>query len=114
MRYRFADHDLDPQKRELRRGEHAIELQPKIFDLLLFLVENRARLITRQELLDAVWDGTIVGDAAISRAIKEVRKAVGDDGEAQKIIKTVHARGFRFIAELVEVDAASVVPTEPI
>lgn len=111
MRYRFADVALDIEKRELTRAGAAVELQPKVFDLLRFLIENRARLVTRQELLDAVWDGTIVGDAAISRAIKEVRRAVGDDGEAQRIIKTMHGRGFRFVGELVEYDSA--VPLEP-
>jgi DNA-binding winged helix-turn-helix (wHTH) protein/hemoglobin-like flavoprotein len=111
MRFRFADLELDVERRELSRAGSPIELQPKVFDLLRFLVETRARLVTRQELLDAVWDGTIVGDAAISRAIREVRRAVGDDGEQQRIIKTMHARGFRFVAPVEVVDASA--PPKP-
>lgn len=114
MRYRFEQVVLDTKKRELTRAGVAVPLQPKVFDLLLFLVEHRGRLVTRQELLDAVWEGTIVGDAAISRAIKEVRRAVGDDGEAQRLIKTMHGRGFRFVGELVPVDSLAPPSAPPV
>lgn len=79
-----------------------MELQPKVMDLLVYLVKERERVVTRDELLSAVWGGVLVGDAAISRAIKEVRRAVGDDGDAQRIVKTSHGRGFRFVASVVE------------
>src|SRR4051794_6714517 len=102
MVFGFDGFALDEDKRELRRGGAVIELQPKVMDLLHYLVKRREHLVTREELLDAVWDGVVVGDAAISRAIREVRRAVGDDGDAQRIVKTAHGRGFRFVAAVSE------------
>ncbi len=104
----FEDFELDEHTRQLRQGGLPVDVQPKVFDLLVFFAKNRDRLITRQELLNAVWDGVIVGDAAISRAVREVRRALADDGEAQRIVKTVHARGFRFVADLRETATANV------
>jgi DNA-binding winged helix-turn-helix (wHTH) protein len=77
-----------------------VAAEPQVVALLLFLIENRDRLVTRDEIVDAVWSGRIVSDAAISSRIKSARQAVGDDGNEQRIIRTIHGRGFRFIAEV--------------
>jgi len=112
MVFSFDGFTLDEEKRELRQAATVIEMQPKVMDLLLYLVKHREHLVTREELLDAVWDGVVVGDAAISRAIREVRRAVGDDGDAQRIVKTAHARGFRFVAEVTELPASAGTPAQ--
>ncbi len=105
---------MDTATRELRRGDQAVSVQPKVFDLLVHLVKNAGRVVTRQELLDQVWGGVIVGDAALSRAVREVRRALADDGDSQRILKTLHARGFRFVAPIIrEEGLPSVHPPTP-
>ncbi|MEZ5958504.1 MAG: winged helix-turn-helix domain-containing protein [Hyphomonadaceae bacterium] len=99
MIYAFDDFELDAQKIELRGNGAAIALEPQVFALLLLLVENQDRLVSRDEIIEKVWDGRIVSDSALSSRIKALRAALGDDGKAQRYIRTLHGRGFRFVGE---------------
>jgi DNA-binding winged helix-turn-helix (wHTH) protein len=99
-RYRFADCELDADARSLLRSGAEVAVEPKVFDLLRYMIEQRGRFLSRAELLAAVWPGTVVSEAALSRAIKEARRAVGDDGERQAVVATLHGRGYRFVADV--------------
>ena len=103
MRIAFADHELDLGRQELRRGNRLVHIEPQVFDVLLHLVRNRDRVVSKDELLDVVWNGRIVSEAALSSRINAARKAVGDDGDRQAVIKTVHKRGFRFVGSVREI-----------
>jgi DNA-binding winged helix-turn-helix (wHTH) protein/tetratricopeptide (TPR) repeat protein len=105
--YRFADFELDRRRFELRRSGSVIKLEPKVFDVLARLIANRDRVVTARELLEAIWPGEFVTPSALSRCIAAARKAVGDDGSEQRIIKTVHGRGYRFVADVAEQPAES-------
>jgi DNA-binding winged helix-turn-helix (wHTH) protein/tetratricopeptide (TPR) repeat protein len=100
MRYRVADHVLDLRKFELRKHGRVVPVEPQVLSLLFLLVENRDRLVTKDELVEAIWAGRAVSDSAISSRIKSARQLLGDDGEAQRLIRTVHGRGFRFVGEV--------------
>lgn len=102
MRYLFADHTLDPDCRELRRGADAVPLEPQVFDLLLYLIRNRERVVSRDDLLAAVWGGRVVSESALSTRINAARAALGDDGERQRFIKTLPRKGLRFVATVLE------------
>jgi TolB-like protein/class 3 adenylate cyclase len=94
---RFEEFSLDGHRRELRRGGDIVPVEPKVFDLLMYLIQHRERVVSRDELLDAVWNGRIVSDSALATCINAARMAIGDSGEAQSLIKTLPRRGFRFI-----------------
>jgi TolB-like protein len=102
MTFSFATHQLDPSRHELRRAGEIVHLEPQVFDLLLHLVRNRDRTVSKDEIVDQIWKGRIVSDAAITSRIKAARKAVGDNGADQIVIKTFHKRGFRFVADVAE------------
>ena len=102
--FRFADCELDTRLYELRVGEESVSVQPQIFNLLLYLVENRDRVVTKNELYDEIWPGRVISEATLSSGIKTARQAIGDDGASQKYIKTIHGRGFRFVGQLEIVD----------
>lgn len=102
MLYRFGPYVLDAQSFELRCGDTVLAAEPQVLSVLLFLVGNRARLVSKDELVDAIWGGRAVSDAVISSRIKSTRRLIGDDGAAQRLIRTVYKRGFRFIGEVVE------------
>jgi TolB-like protein len=108
MTYRFGDigrsgeWELDPELYELRRGGKPAKVEPRVFDLLHFLVRNAGRVVSRDEIVDEIWGGRIVSEATISTCLKGVRQALGDDGRTQRFIKTVHGRGFRFVGEVTE------------
>jgi TolB-like protein/Tfp pilus assembly protein PilF len=106
MRYRFADFELDTERLEFWAEGEVRALEPQVFDVLRHLVENAERLVSRDELIEAVWDGRIVSDATIGARINAVRRALGDSGERQALIKTVPRRGFRFVAPVVQADQA--------
>lgn len=96
MRYRFGSFELDAGTFALREGGVARAAEPQVLALLLFLVENRHRMVTRDEIVDAVWAGRFVSDAAVSSRIKSARQLIGDNGASQRLIRTVHGRGFHF------------------
>ncbi len=100
MVYRFESYELDTSTFELKANGIAIAVEPQVFDLIIFLVENKDRLISRQELFDSLWNGKQVSDTSLSNNIKSARKVLGDDGHTQKIIKTIHGRGYQFIAKM--------------
>ncbi len=102
MLYRFKDCVLDTGRRELRRGGDLIAVEPQVFDLLEFLVRARERVVSRDDLLAAVWHGRIVSDATLSSRVNAARSAVGDSGEGQHLIRTLPRRGFRFVGEVRE------------
>ncbi len=99
MIYRFGRFELDMAKVELRAGGKVCPVEPQVFALLALLVENRERLVTKDEIIEKVWDGRAVTDAAVASRIKSARRILGDDGTAQRYIKTIHRQGFRFVAE---------------
>jgi len=100
VRFLFRNHSLDTALRELRRGEAAVALEPQVFDLLVHLLQHRDRVVSKQELLSAVWQGRNVSNATIDSRIKAARQAVGDSGEAQHVIRTVPRKGVRFVADV--------------
>ena len=100
MIYRFGPFELDLAKVELRADGAVCPVEPQVFSLIALLVENRERLVSKDELLEKVWDGRVVSDAAVSSRVKSARRALGDDGKTQRYIKTVHRQGLRFIAEV--------------
>lgn len=102
MIYRFDAFELDRSKAELRRDGRPVAVEPQVFALLLLLAENRERLVTRDEIVEKVWDGRAVSESAIDSRVKSARRALGDDGRAQRFVRTVHGRGFRFVADVTE------------
>jgi DNA-binding winged helix-turn-helix (wHTH) protein len=99
--FRFDGYTLDIARNALRTADREVALRPKSFELLRYLVENPDRLVTKEELLKAIWPNVTVTDQALTHCVSEVREAIGD-GE-QTIIKTVHRRGYRFAASVVSV-----------
>ncbi|WP_316227900.1 MULTISPECIES: winged helix-turn-helix domain-containing tetratricopeptide repeat protein [unclassified Bradyrhizobium] len=106
MSYHFKDFALDPERRELRHDDALVAMEPQVFDLLEFLIRNRDRVVSRDDLLAAVWGGRIVSEATLSSRISAARAAIGDDGEAQRLIRTIPRKGFRFVGEVREPAAA--------
>ncbi|HEY5794363.1 MAG TPA: winged helix-turn-helix domain-containing protein, partial [Bosea sp. (in: a-proteobacteria)] len=106
MQFVFEGHVLDPDRRELTRGSEVIAIGPQVFDLLAHLVRNRERVVSKDDLLDAVWGGRIVSESTLTSHINAVRKAVGDSGEEQRLIRTIARKGFRFVAEVEETPPA--------
>ena len=97
MQFLFEDRTLDIGRREFRRGSRQIAVEPQVFDLLVYLVQNRDRVVTKDDLLDAVWGGRFVSESNLTTRINAARKAVGDSGEEQRLIRTVARKGFRFV-----------------
>jgi len=97
VQFLFAGHTLDKNRRELRRGAEAIAVEPQVFDLLVYLVENRDRVVSKDDLIASVWRGRIVSDSSLTSRINAARKAIGDNGEEQRLIRTVARKGLRFI-----------------
>jgi TolB-like protein len=102
--FRFDDYVLDIERRELRRAAEPVALEPQVFDLLVYLVRNRGRVVSKDDLIDGVWGGRIVSDSALTTRLNAARKAVNDSGAAQRVIRTVPRRGVRFIGEVSEDD----------
>jgi DNA-binding winged helix-turn-helix (wHTH) protein/tetratricopeptide (TPR) repeat protein len=98
--YRFETFALDPAKFELRKAGAPVHLEPQALALLLLLVGNADRLISKDELIEKVWSGRFISDSVVSTRIKEVRKALGDDGQQQRLIRTVHGKGYRFCGDV--------------
>ncbi|MEC5324826.1 winged helix-turn-helix domain-containing protein [Aurantimonas sp. A3-2-R12] len=100
MLYVFEPFELDASQVELRHNGTVVPVEPQVFALLVLLVENRERMISKDEIVEKIWDGRIVSDSAITSRIKSARRALGDDGRTQCFIRTVHGQGLRFIAEV--------------
>jgi DNA-binding winged helix-turn-helix (wHTH) protein len=100
VQFRFEDYALDIERRELRRGAQRIAVEPQVFDLLVYMVQNRERVVTKDDLLDAVWSGRFVSESNLTTRINAARKAVGDSGQEQRLIRTIARKGFRFTKDL--------------
>jgi DNA-binding winged helix-turn-helix (wHTH) protein len=111
---RFGGCELSIERHELRRDGQVVPMEPQVFDVLAYLVRHHDRLVPKAELLDQVWGSRYVSESALTSRVKSARRAVGDTGRDQRVIKTVHGRGYRFVADLVEVsDDAGPRPTHP-
>ena len=102
MRWAFDKCVLDPERRELQRAGVPVALEPQVFDLLVFLIRNCERVVSKDDLLQAVWQGRIVSDSALANRINAARAAVGDSGEQQALIRTLPRKGFRFVGTITE------------
>jgi pimeloyl-ACP methyl ester carboxylesterase/DNA-binding winged helix-turn-helix (wHTH) protein len=102
VRFLFENHVLDANRRELTRGAESIAVEPQVFDLLLYLVENRDRVVSKDDLIAAVWNGRIVSDSTLDSRINAARKAVGDSGKEQRLIRTMARKGLRFVGTVSE------------
>ena len=100
MQFLFGDHTLDADRRELRRGAEPISVEPQVFDLLIYLVENRDRVVSKDDLIASVWGGRVVSDSTLTSRINAARKAVGDSGGNQKLIRTIARKGLRFVGDV--------------
>jgi len=98
MIYLFGDYELDSDVFELRYAGHLCKLEPKAFNVLLYLIQNPERIVSKEELLSQLWDDQYISDAALNSCIMSARKAVGDSGTTQQVIQTHRSRGYRFIA----------------
>jgi len=106
VHFAFADCVLDPDRRELTRGSEVVSISPKAFDLLVHLVQNRERVVSKDDLLQAVWEGRIVSESTLTSHINAVRKAIGDSGGEQRLIRTLARKGFRFVGGVQELQSS--------
>jgi len=116
VQYLFGDYLLDPQRRELSRGSEPVAISPQVFDLLLYLVQNRERVVSKDALLQAVWGKRIVSESTLTSHINAVRKAIGDSGEQQRWLRTIARKGFRFVGDVRQADSppsAAPAPVSP-
>jgi TolB-like protein len=97
VQFLFADLVLDADRRELHRGAKQIPVQPQVFDLLVYLLQNRDRVVSKEDLIGVIWGGRIVSDSTLATRINAARKAIGDSGEDQKLIRTIARKGVRFV-----------------
>ncbi|WP_461193204.1 winged helix-turn-helix domain-containing tetratricopeptide repeat protein [Bradyrhizobium sp. UFLA06-06] len=102
MRYLFEDYAFDLDRRELYRGADVVRIAPQVFDLLDYLIRNRERVVSKDDLINAVWNGRSVSDAALTTRLNVARSAIGDSGEEQRLIKTLPRKGFRFVGQVQE------------
>src|SRR5215471_8928638 len=120
MQFLFGDHTLDEDRRELRCGAGPVAVEPQVFDLLVYLVQNRERVVSKDDLIGAVWGGRIVSDSTLTSRVNAARKAIGDSGQQQKLIRTIARKGLRFVGAVrgqsssdERADATSPQPTAP-
>ena len=105
MRYLFKDYSLDTDGRELYRGTNVVSIAPQVFDLLDYLIRNRERVVSKDDLINAIWNGRSVSDAALTTRLNVARSVIGDSGEGQRLIKTLPRKGFRFVGQVREAPA---------
>ena len=103
MRYLFEEYVFDTDLRELYRGGHVVSVAPQVFDLLDYLIRNRERVVSKDDLINTVWNGRVVSDAALTTRLNVARSVIGDSGEKQRLIKTLQRKGFRFVGTVQEV-----------
>jgi TolB-like protein/DNA-binding winged helix-turn-helix (wHTH) protein len=106
MLYRFAEFEIDVSQQELRRQGSSVHIEPQVFDLIVHLVRNRDRIVSKDELIETIWNGRIISEAALSSRINGARRALGDSGADQTLIRTLHKRGFRFVGDVQTIEAA--------
>src|SRR5262245_36290974 len=99
MQFLFEDHVLDVDRRELRRGAQRVALEPQVFDLLVYLVRNRDRVVSKDDLIEGVWDGRIVSESTLTSRSTAAPRAVGDNGNEQRLIRTIPRKGIRFVGD---------------
>src|SRR4051812_19480872 len=119
MKYRFADFEVDLSQHELRRSGESVHIEPQVFDLIVHLVRNHDRVVSKDELIETIWNGRVISEAALSSRINGARRALGDNGTDQVFIRTLHKRGFRFVGDVqavsgLEADAARLVPDDAV
>ena len=102
--YLFENFVFDTDRRELHRGSDVVALAPKVFDLIEFLIRNRERVVSKDDLINAIWNGRIVSDAALTTRLNAARSAIGDSGGEQRLIKTLPRKGFRFVGPIQQED----------
>jgi TolB-like protein len=102
LRYLFEEYAFDTDRRELYRGADVVTIAPQVFDLLDYLIRNRERVVSKDDLINAMWNGRIVSDGALTTRLNVARSAIGDSGEEQRLIKTLPRKGFRFVATVRE------------
>ncbi len=100
MQFLFGDHTLDDDRRELLRGSEPIAVEPQVFDLLIYLVQNRDHVVSKDDLIASIWGGRAVSDSTLTSRINAARKAVGDSGVKQKLIRTIARKGLRFVGDV--------------
>jgi TolB-like protein len=100
LQFQFANHQLDTDRRELRRGGDIVAVEPQVFDLLVHLVQHRDHVVTKDDLFEHIWQGRIVSESTLTSRINAARKAVGDSGHDQAVIRTIARKGFRFVGEV--------------
>ena len=110
MQFHFNNHVLDTGLRELSRSGQAIAIEPQVFDLLIYLVENRDHVVTKDDLIESIWGGRIVSKSTLTSRINAARKALGDTGKDQVLIRTMARKGFRFVGD---VSVSSTAPPQP-
>ncbi|MCC8940595.1 tetratricopeptide repeat protein [Bradyrhizobium sp. Arg68] len=103
MRYFFEDYVLNTDRRELHRGADVVPIAPQVFDLLDYLIRSRERVVSKDDLINAIWNGRSVSDAALTTRLNAARTAIGDSGNEQRLIKTLPRKGFRFVGQVREV-----------
>ena len=108
--FRFADFEIDVARHELRRRGELVPIEPQVFDLLIHLVRNRDRIVSKNELFDSIWTGRIVSEETLSSRVSAARHAIGDSGAEQALIRTHYKRGFRFVGDVEEISTLSVLP----
>src|SRR5215470_4967498 len=106
LQYQFSDFEIDLSQHELRRLGQAVHIEPQVFDLIVHLVRNHERIVSKDELIETIWNGRIISEAALSSRINGARRALGDNGNDQAMIRTLHKRGFRFVGDVQSIDAA--------
>lgn len=106
VRFLFDDFVLDLDRRELTRGSERVAIGPQVFDLLVYLIENREHVVSKDDLLQAVWNGRIVSDSTLTTHINAVRNAIGDSGEEQQLVRTLPRKGFRFVGDVREAQSS--------
>ena len=105
MQFVFGECVLDTDRRELLRSGEAVAVGPQVFDLLIHLIENRDRVVSKDELFDVIWRGRTVSESTLTSHVNFARRAIGDTGEEQRLIRTISRKGFRFVGDVKETPA---------
>jgi TolB-like protein len=107
--FRFGNFEIDAARQELRRAGEAVHIEPQVFDLLVHLVQNRDRIVSKDELIDTIWRGRAISEAALSSCVSAARRALDDNGNDQALVRTLHKRGFRFVGDVDESSAPAAI-----